>query len=147
MQSCIRKRPSFYNSHIGTNIKKVVLETSSCYSNLCPVYKVVIDVDTGNFTYFGKMNVPYRRYGFHKGLVTSFNINLLVEFIESIGFFSHYVSEYRSGALDISTNKYTVILRDGTHKTVVHDAQAGSAQLFALKLMIDNAITTCRWIT
>src|SRR3972149_1914153 len=118
MNNNYRYRPSFYNSTIGTPINKIILETSSSYDNLSPVYLFNLDVDTRKFLYYGKMNVP--RIGIHHGILTSLANGMLVELIESSYFF-RMNTEYLSGEPYLSKTKLTVILKNGIQKTVIFD--------------------------
>lgn len=132
-----RFRKSSYNSNSDTLIDKIYLETSSCYSNLCPAYKVSIDVDKNKLLYFGKMNV--QRKGLIKGKIPSFHLNILVEFLESIPFFD-LNNFYSGGHLDQPEIKITIRLKNGIEKTVVYDGQSGPAILYVIRLMIDETV-------
>ena len=122
--------------------KTIILETTGCYSNLCPSYRATIDVDKNKVIYFGKINVKHT--GVHVGKIPSFHLNILVEFIESTPFFGMN-QFYSGGHVDQQEIKITIILKDGRQKTVVYDGESGPAQLYAIRLMIDHVIGKSVW--
>lgn len=138
----LRRRPSYYNSRADTLIKTIIVDRGDCYSNLCPSYRVEIDVATGNLRYYGRKNV--KRIGLRRGKVSSYHISLLVEFIESTGFF-RMNAEYSSGWVDMQMTKITIVLKNGQRKTVSFDDLARPPQLIAIRLMVQYAMANARW--
>lgn len=139
----MRRIPSPYNGSINTSIKYISMELSDCYSSLCPVYKVEIDVDSRYFTFTGLNNV--KKIGVHKGRMSSYLSELLVSFIESTPFFS-YNASYLSGQPDLQTTTIKVVTRDGRSNAVTFDDLALPPQLIATRLMINYCINRGNWL-
>lgn len=139
----MRRVPSSYNGSINTPIKYIIMEMSDCYSNLCPVYKVEIDVDSRFFTFTGINHV--KKLGIHKGQLSSYLTELLVSYIESTPFFE-FNTNYFSGQPDLQTTKITVVTREGLTHSVTFDDLAIPAQLIATRLMINYCINRGNWL-
>jgi hypothetical protein len=138
----LRRRPSFYNSNADTLIKKIIVDRGSCYSDMCPSYHAEIDIQTGRVMYNGRKNV--KKMGKKIGQMSSYHTALLVEFVESTGFF-RMNAEYSSGWPDLQMTKITVILTNGQRHTVNFDDLARPPQLIAIRLMIQYALGNTRW--
>lgn len=138
----LRRRPSYYNSRIDTMIQKIIVDRGNCSSGLCPVYRAEINVDNGSVLYTGRQNVAKK--GIHRGVISSYHISLLVEFIESTGFF-RMNSNYDSWWPDMQMTKITIILKNGQSKTVQFDDLARPPQLIAIRLMVQYALANARW--
>ena len=136
------RRPSFYNSRIGTMIKTIKMSRTDCGSALRPVYSVEIDTRTGKVIYKGFKNV--KRLGTHIGKLNVYNLSLLVEYIETTAFFE-MASEYTSGWPDEQRTDIKIDLKNGQEKLVMFDDLARPPQLIALRLMIEYALNRTTW--
>ena len=139
----MRRVQSFYNSTTDTPIKSITLDRSSCHSDLCPVYTVKIDVPTKTVNYFGTKNV--KKLGSHIGKLTSYQISLLIDFIETSNFFG-LNREYSANQPDMQMTTITVALENGQQKSISFDEYATPAQLVALRLLIINSVNRTRWL-
>jgi len=53
---------------------------------------------------------------------------------------------YISGTPDLKEIKIVVELKDGRKKVVTYDGASGPAQLYAIRLMIDNIVSKTKWL-
>lgn len=123
--------------------KSIIIETTNCYSKLCPVYRAAIDLPTATVRFWEKSNV--RRVGMHRGRINEMFLEPLVDFVRTTNFFA-LPEEYSSGQVDMSMTKITVILDNGMRKTVAFDDLVTESRLLALKLMIINTVNKTVWI-
>lgn len=135
--------PSSYNQSYWTKIRKIIIETTDSYSNLSPVYRMSIDVQTNRVSYYGVKNV--KRIGLHSGVIPTFSVEFIVDLISSSSFFG-MATEYITGQMDLSLTKLTVVMRDGKQRTIVFDAYAKPAILLALKIVIEHEAEKIKWI-
>ncbi len=142
-QECIKKLPSFYNVDTNSPIRRIELNLGDCYGGLCAIYKVEIDITTRRFLFYGYRNI--KKLGFHKGIVPSYFLQLLIDFIKSICIFG-LNSEYISRQIDLQNTTIVVILQNGVVHSITFDDLAAPAQLIALRLMINYVINRSTWV-
>lgn len=138
-----RYKMSFYNATSNTPIKKIIMETTSSYSNLSPVYYMELDVDTRKIFYYGKNNV--KKIGTHRGILSGYSVELIVEMFQNSYFFK-LGTGYVANLPDLSFTKITVYLKDGTHKSVLFDQFAKPVMLLVIKIVLEHEMHNIVWL-
>lgn len=130
-----------YSEVISTNhgITEIGIERTACFGT-CPVYTFIIKSD-GTFRYKGNRYVE--RLGDFTGKVPVWYFHQLAQFIRDSGYME-LNDGYTCGVTDNPTT-YTMVVMNGTRKTVSNYAQAGPTKLWAVEELIDDLMSKAKW--
>jgi len=120
--------------------ESISLARRGCFGT-CPVYSVTIRAD-GGATYTGERNAT--RIGTYSGRTYFGDFAQLAMFIERSGFMK-LSDRYTAPHTDDETVVVTVVMRDGTTKTVSDYGRYGPPDLWILERAIDGVIEEMKW--
>jgi len=120
--------------------QSISLLRGGCFGT-CPVYSVTLNAD-GKATYTGKANAP--RQGSYAASVYFGDFARLAMFIDQSGFMK-LADRYAAPWTDDETVVVSVVLRDGTTKTVSDYGRFGPPDLWILEHAIDGIVDRMKW--
>jgi hypothetical protein len=120
--------------------ESISLARRGCFGT-CPVYSVTIRAD-GGATYTGERNGT--RIGTYSGRTYFGDFARLAMFIEQSGFMK-FSARYTAPHTDDETVVVTVVMRDGTTKSVSNYGRYGPLDLWVLERAIDGVVEEMKW--
>jgi hypothetical protein len=138
--SSMAKYESWEKARRTIPYQAIGLARAGCFGT-CPVYSVILNAD-GKATYTGKLNAA--RHGTYAGSVFFGDFARLAMFIDQSGFMK-LADRYAAPWTDDETVVVTVVLRDGTRKTVGDYGRFGPPDLWILERAIDGVVDQMKW--
>jgi len=121
-------------------ITEVALEHAPWYNKSDAVYSVLIRND-GSYTFIGYRNV--KPLGKHTGRLSMPDVKPLFQYLREMDYSA--LDDFYSTETTDQPIVYTMVSKNGHHKVVRNEGNAGPLKLWALERLIDGLVAKAHW--